>query len=212
MLDNTIATRGLNQPLLEFEGIDVVVASGTKALAGQDRDMWGYVATNDTDFANHVMDLVALRGGNLDLRLAAAIVAGLHEAESAHERRCGSASRIAVVFLADHPRVDAVCHPSLPNHPDRVAIDAHYRRHGLLLSFRVHDADEDQTRHLADVLANRMTIVRYALSFDGLTTKVNHHKTVSEYFTPPSDCRKPSSIASSGSPSGPKMLTIWSLR
>ena len=27
-------------------------------------------------------------------------------------------------------------------------------------------------------------VVRYALSFDGLVTKVNHHTTVSEYFTP----------------------------
>ena len=34
------------------------------------------------------------------------------------------------------------------------------------------------------------TIVRYALSFDGLATKVNHHKTVSEYFTPPSELRR----------------------
>jgi cystathionine beta-lyase/cystathionine gamma-synthase len=27
-------------------------------------------------------------------------------------------------------------------------------------------------------------VPRYALSFDGLATKVNHHRTVSEYFTP----------------------------
>ena len=27
-------------------------------------------------------------------------------------------------------------------------------------------------------------VLRYALSFDGLVTKVNHHRTVSEYFTP----------------------------
>ena len=34
------------------------------------------------------------------------------------------------------------------------------------------------------------TIVRYALSFDGLATKVNHHQTVSEYFTPPDQLRR----------------------
>ena len=34
------------------------------------------------------------------------------------------------------------------------------------------------------------TIVRYALSFDGLATKVNHHKTVSEYFTPAEQLRR----------------------
>src|SRR4029078_4347165 len=42
---------------------------------------------------------------------------------------------------------------------------------------------EDRTRHFADVLATTV-IVRYALSFDGLATKVNHHRTVSEYSPP----------------------------
>ena len=73
-------------------------------------------------------------------------------------------------------------HPSLPTHVDAAAIASQYLRPGSLLSFRVKDADEARTRHLADVLATCI-IVRYALSFDGLTTKVNHHRTVSEYFT-----------------------------
>jgi cystathionine beta-lyase/cystathionine gamma-synthase len=64
-----------------------------------------------------------------------------------------------------------------------------YVRHGSLLSFRIKDADEDRTRHYADVLATTV-IVRYALSFDGLATKVNHHKTVSEYFTPADQLRR----------------------
>ena len=33
-------------------------------------------------------------------------------------------------------------------------------------------------------------IVRYALSFDGLATKVNHHRTVSEYFTAPDQLKR----------------------
>lgn len=41
-----------------------------------------------------------------------------------------------------------------------------------------------QEGHLADVLATT-TVVRYALSFDALSTKVNHHATVSECFMPP---------------------------
>ncbi len=184
VIDNTIATPwGLGRPLLSWDGIDVVVASGTKALGGQDRDLWGYVATTDIDFANQVMDLVALRGGILDWRRATAILEGLHEAELAHERRCHSAAQIAA-FLAAHPRVAEVFHPSLASHPDAAVIREHYRRTGSLLSFRVRDANEAEARHLADVLATT-TIVRYALSFDGPTTKVNHHQTVSEYFTPP---------------------------
>jgi cystathionine beta-lyase/cystathionine gamma-synthase len=188
VIDSTIATPwAFTSPLLE-QGVDVVLASGTKALGGLDRDLWGYIATSDTRLANAIMDLMAMRGGILDWRRAEAIVASFDGAEAAHARRSATASRVAA-FLAEHPRVSEVFHPSLPTHPDAAAIASQYVRHGSLLSFRVSGANEDQTRHLADVLATT-TIVRYALSFDGLATKVNHHKTVSEYFTPANELKR----------------------
>jgi len=188
IVDSTIATPwAFRRPLLD-QGVDVVLASGTKALGGTDRDLWGYIATRDTTLANGVMDLMAMRGGILDWRRAEAIVAGLDDAERLHARRSATAARVAA-FLAAHPKVAEVFHPSLPTHPDAAAIAAQYVRHGSLLSFRVRGADEAATRHVADVLATT-TIVRYALSFDGLATKVNHHQTVSEYFTPAPDLRR----------------------
>lgn len=188
VIDSTIATPwAFATPLLE-QGVDVVIGSGTKALGGTDRDLWGYIVTNDTPFANAVMDLMAMRGGILDWRRAAAILPGLDEANAAHARRSASAGRVAA-FLARHPRIEVVHHPSLPSHPDADVIAAQYVRHGSLLSFRVTDADEPMTRHYADVLATCL-IVRYALSFDGLATKVNHHRTVSEYFTPAAELRR----------------------
>jgi cystathionine gamma-synthase len=188
VIDSTIATPwAFKAPLLE-QGVDVVVGSGTKALGGRDTDLWGYIATRDTRFANAVMDLMAMRGGILDWRRASAVLAGFASANERHARRSATASRVAA-FLAAHPRVSEVFHPSLPGHPDAGAIARHYVRHGSLLSFRVKDADEARTRHYADVLATTV-IVRYALSFDGLATKVNHHQTVSEYFTPPEQLRR----------------------
>ena len=189
VVDNTIATPwGLREPLLSVPGIDVVVASGTKALAGQDRDMWGYLASNHIDLVNEAMDLQAMRGGILDWRRARAILAGLSGARTRFERRCGTAAAVAR-FLASHPRVAEVLHPSLPDHPDAAAIARHYRLPGSMVSFRVRDADEDATRHFCDVLA--MTgVPRYALSFDGLATKLNHHRSVSEYFTADAEVRR----------------------
>ncbi|MBA3270782.1 MAG: PLP-dependent transferase [Acidobacteria bacterium] len=188
VVDSTIATPwAFAQPLLD-QGVDIIVGSGTKSLSGSDRDLWGYIATRDTPFANAVMDLMAMRGGILDWRRATAILTGLDEVDAAHAQRSASASRVAA-FLASHPKVGDVFHPSLPNHPDAAAIAKQYIRYGSLLSFRVAGADEDRTRHYADVLAT-CVVVRYALSFDGLTTKVNHHKTVSEYFTPPAALRR----------------------
>jgi cystathionine beta-lyase/cystathionine gamma-synthase len=188
VLDTTIASPwAFNVPPLD-NGVDVVVASGTKSLGGNDRDMWGYIATNDTPFANSVMDLIAMRGGILDWRRATAINSAFDGASELHARRSATAAKVAA-FLRTHPKVSEVFHPSLPNHPDRAAIDRHYVRHGSLLSFRIKDADEDRTRHFADVLATTV-IVRYALSFDGLATKVNHHRTVSEYFTAPDQLKR----------------------
>ena len=189
VVDNTIATAwGLREPLLSVPGIDVVVASGTKALAGQDRDMWGYLASNHIDLVNEAMDLQAMRGGILDWRRARVILAGLSGARTRFERRCGTAAAVAR-FLASHPRVAEVLHPSLPDHPDAAAIARHYRLPGSMVSFRIRDADEDATRHFCDVLA--MTgVPRYALSFDGLATKLNHHRSVSEYFTAAAEVRR----------------------
>jgi cystathionine gamma-synthase len=184
VVDDTLATPwGPKRPLLAFDGIDVVVGSGTKAIGGQDVVMSGYVVTNDVPFANGVMDLVALRGGILDHERAVRVLAGLPQARDRHARRCESALRVAG-FLADHPRVESVWHPSVSTHPDYSVAAANYDRLGSLLSFRVRDADESEHGRLADVLAS-FRHVRYALSFDGLVSKVNHHKTVSEYFTPP---------------------------
>jgi cystathionine gamma-synthase len=188
VLDTTIASPwAFKTPPLE-NGVDVVIASGTKSLGGNDRDLWGYLATNDTQFANAVMDLMAMRGGILDWRRALAVLASFDSASRWHAQRSATASTIAA-FLAKHPQVSEVFHPSLPDHPDANAIAKHYQRHGSLLSFRVKGADEERTRHFADVLATTV-VVRYALSFDGLSTKVNHHRTVSEYFTTPEQLKR----------------------
>ncbi|MCP4447891.1 MAG: PLP-dependent transferase [Myxococcales bacterium] len=73
--------------------------------------------------------------------------------------------------------------PSLPSHLDAEAVATSYKRHGSLLSFRLAEEGEEIAPQFSDTLAT-YEIIRYALSFDGLCSKVNHHKSVSEYFTP----------------------------
>lgn len=189
VLDTTIASPWAFKTPPLANGVDIIVASGTKSLGANDRDMWGYLATNDALFANAVMDLMAMRGGILDWRRAEAVLASFDKASRWHLQRCESAAKVAWFLAKHHPCVSEVFHPSLANHPDAAAIARHYDRHGSLLSFRIKGADEEQTRHFADVLATTV-IVRYALSFDGLSTKVNHHRTVSEYFTAPEQLKR----------------------
>lgn len=188
VVDDTISTPwGHRQPLLT-QGVDVVVGSGTKALGGEDSDLWGYIATRHIDLANAIMDLQALRGGGLDGARARSVLQSLPLASERHAQRCASAVQVAA-FLANHPAVEAVFHPSRPDHPDAAVASRDLLRCGSLLSFRLRGASESEHRRLADALATTH-IVRYALSFDGLCTKVNHHPTVSEYFTPPPVLKK----------------------
>jgi cystathionine beta-lyase/cystathionine gamma-synthase len=183
VIDSTIATPwGFQRPLLA-QGVHAVVGSMTKAIGGQDAALGGYIATDDAELANQVMDLIAMRGGILDDDRARRVVGHLPRARELHARRCATAARVAA-FLARHPRVERVFHPSLPDHPDAAVIARDYVRTGSLLAFRVAGVDEAKHRTIADVLAS-CGIARYALSFDGLVTKINHHRSVSEYFTPP---------------------------
>jgi cystathionine beta-lyase/cystathionine gamma-synthase len=183
VIDSTIATPwGVRRPLLA-QGVDVVVGSMTKAIGGQDAGLGGYIATNNAELANQVMDLIAMRGGILDDDRARRVVKNLVRARELHARRCATAARVAE-FLARHPRIEEVFHPSLPDHTDAAVIARDYVRTGSLLAFRVAVADEAQHRAMADILAS-CGVARYALSFDGLVTKINHHRSVSEYFTPP---------------------------
>jgi cystathionine gamma-synthase len=182
VIDSTIATPwGMRVPLLG-SGVAIVVGSLTKALGGEDVVLGGYLATNDVALANQIMDLLAMRGGILDDDSAVRVTAGLARADAMHARRCETAARVAAV-LAAHPRVEQVFHPSRPDHPDAAVIARDYARCASLLSFRVRGVDEAGHGELADRIAS-CGIIRYALSFDGLVTKVNHHRTVSEYLTP----------------------------
>lgn len=182
VIDSTIATPwGVRVPLLEA-GVAVIASSLTKALGGEDVVLGGYLATDDVALANQLQDLLAMRGGILDDDSAERVAAGLARAEAMHARRCDAAARVAG-FLAAHPRIEHVFHPSLPDHPDAAVIARDYTRCGSLLSFRVRGVDEAGHSEIADRIAS-CGIIRYALSFDGLVSKVNHHRTVSEYRTP----------------------------
>lgn len=182
VIDSTIATPWAFATPLLAQGVDVVVGSLTKALGGQDTALGGYIATDDAELANQIMDTIAMRGGILDDDRARQVTRNLAAAKDHHGQRCATAAKVAA-FLAHHPRIESVFHPSLATHPDAVVIARDYTRASSLLSFRVRDVDELGHRAIADTLVTT-GIPRFALSFDGLVTKVNHHRTVSEYFTP----------------------------
>jgi cystathionine beta-lyase/cystathionine gamma-synthase len=185
--DTALTPWGPKRPLLE-QGVDVVVGAGTKALAGDDAALWGYVMSRDVALMNRVMDVQAMRGGVLDGARATALAAGLEGARARFVQRAQTAQTLAA-WLADHPAVERVWHPSVADHPDHAVAERDLDLPGSLVAFRLRGVDDEGHRHAADVIA-MTTVFRYALSFDGLASKVNHHTTVSEYHTPPPVLRK----------------------
>ena len=184
VIDNTIVTPwGVTSPILNHRGVDAVVAAGTKAMSGEDRDMWGYIASNRIALLNRAMDVQAMRGGALSWRSAEALNTSLARAEERFRRRCKSAEAV-VEFLERHPGVSEVFHPTATDYIDAKLFSEQYQLGGSLLSFRLHGLDEEETGHFCDVLATTV-VFRYSLSFDGLCSKVNHHRSVSEYYAPP---------------------------
>src|SRR6185503_10329051 len=112
VVDTTIATPwAFHRPVLA-QGAAVVIGSLTKALGGRDLALGGYIATDDAELGNQLMDLLAMRGGILDDARAGAIAEHLGEAERLHARRCATATAVAA-FLARHPRIERTFHPSL---------------------------------------------------------------------------------------------------
>ena len=190
VIDHTISTPyGSNSPMLNYPGIDAVLTAGTKAMGGHDQDIWGYVASNRIGLINTLADLQSMRGGVLSWRSAKSINDHLGSTEALFKQRCASASEV-VEFLEKHPEIGEVFfHPSSHRHVDAEIAQSQYKLHGSLLSFRLKNADDEhQVGHFCNVLA-ATTLFRYALSFDGLVSKVNHHTTVSEFFTPPGKLR-----------------------
>ncbi|HXF36999.1 MAG TPA: cystathionine gamma-synthase [Actinomycetota bacterium] len=139
VVDNTFATPYLQRPL-EL-GADVVVHSVTKYLGGHSDLVGGAIVTNDEALAERLRFLQNAVGavpGPMDCYLALRGVKTLAVRMEAH---CRGARRVAA-FLAEHPAVDRVHYPGLPDHPGHAVAARQMRDFGGMVSFEVASAEE----------------------------------------------------------------------
>ena len=133
-VDNTFATPYLQRPLVL--GADVVVHSTTKYLCGHSDVVGGFLATADAA-AGRATDLSAerRRGRSRPVRLLPH-PAGRQDAGRAHGpplRQRRRRRRAA----PEHPRVDRVNYPGLPDHPGHAVAARQMRGFGGMVSFAV---------------------------------------------------------------------------
>lgn len=114
-VDNTFATPALQLPF-NF-GADYVVHSTTKYIGGHSDLIGGAIVVKDPALMERVAFLQNAMGGvpgPLDCYLAQR---GLKTLALRMERHCQNALRIAQQ-LQNHPKLDKVVYPGLPEHPD----------------------------------------------------------------------------------------------
>lgn len=172
VIDSTFATPINLRPA--EHGIDLVVHSGTKYLAGHNDVLAGVVA-GSSGLVSLVRDLRHVLGGVLDPHAAYLVHRGMKTLAVRVERQNATARALAAA-LEGHPKVRRVWHPSLPSHPQHAVAAKLMRGFGGVVTFAL-DADLETTSRFIDALA----IPRIAPSLGGVESLVEQPALMS-YF------------------------------
>jgi len=134
MIDNTFASPALQQPLKM--GVTVVVHSATKYLCGHG-DAMGGAAIGSKEYISHLVhNVIRDFGGVISPFNAWLILRGLHTLHLRMPAHCANAEKIAA-FLHQHPKVEHVNYPGLPQHPGHDVAKRQMKAFGAMMSFEV---------------------------------------------------------------------------
>jgi cystathionine gamma-synthase len=166
VVDNTFATPYLQQPITL--GAHVVVHSATKYLGGHSDVVGGFVAVDDDEIAQRLRFTQNAAGAvpapfdcYLTLRGAKTLAVRM-------ERHCANA-RAVVDMLANHPAVERVLYPLLPDHPGHAAATKQMRDFGGMVSFQLRNGEESALR-----VAASTTLFTLAESLGAVESLIEH--------------------------------------
>ncbi len=146
--DNSWATPLFQKPI-EL-GIDIVVHSGTKYIAGHSDLTLGLLACSKQLF-NQIKPVAAMLGANLAPDDAYLALRGLRTLPLRMAQHQQSALTIAR-WLQDRPEVRAVLHPGLPGFPGHELAQRQQRGYSSLFSFRLQPGTAEARRAFVDTL------------------------------------------------------------
>ena len=172
VIDTTIASP-LNLRPLEW-GIDLVVHSATKYLAGHN-DLLAGVVAGRAELIAPIHENLDMMGAIADPLNAAWLLRGLKTLGVRMERHNRNGQAVAE-FLEQHPAVECVWYPGLASHPDHEIALRQMRGFGGMVSFTV-KGDLDDTSRFVDAL----TIPQIATSFGGAESLVSQPAVMSYY-------------------------------
>ncbi|WP_411975382.1 trans-sulfuration enzyme family protein [Sulfitobacter faviae] len=173
VVDSTAASPVLSHPL--EHGADIVMHSATKGINGHSDVLAGSLATNDAETPRWQMirDDRNEAGAVIGPMEAWLLARGMRTLPLRMREMSRNAMALAE-FLSDHPQVEQVMYPGLPDHPGH-ALAAQQMRggYGGLLSFVVKGGAEAALK-----AAGRLQLFHRATSLGGVESLVEHRHTI----------------------------------
>lgn len=173
VVDSTAATPVLSQPLAH--GADIVMHSATKGINGHSDVLAGSLATNAPDALRWQMvrDDRNEAGSVIGPMEAWLLARGMRTLPLRVREMSRNAMALAE-FLSDHPQVESVMYPGLPDHPGHdLAARQMQGGYGGLLSFVVKGGAEAALK-----VAGRLQLFHRATSLGGVESLVEHRHTI----------------------------------
>lgn len=167
IVDNTFSSPYLQQPLLL--GADAVMHSTTKYLGGHSDAIGGAVASSNEGFMEKIRFQIKTSGavpGPMDCYL---ILRGIKTLSVRVERSVVNAKKI-VSFLQNHPQVDDLFYPGLPDHPQHEIASKQMSDFGAMVSFSL----KGDSMEKAHQFMSRTTIFTLAESLGGVESLISH--------------------------------------
>jgi cystathionine beta-lyase/cystathionine gamma-synthase len=178
MIDSTFGTP-INQHPAEF-GIDLIMHSGTKYLAGHTDLICGVVAGRH-DLIERIRETRTILGNCMDPHASWMLVRGLKTVAIRVAQQNENAQRVAE-FLAEHAKVRSVHYPFLKKHPQYAVARAQMSGGGGMVTFEVEGTAEDARR-----VTEAMTLFTLAPSLGGVESLVSIPVLTSHAMIPAAD-------------------------
>ena len=177
VVDNTFATPYIQRPLTL--GADLVLHSATKYLGGHSDVVGGVVVTRSDDLAERLRFHQNAAGAVPSPFDCFLLMRGLRTLAVRMERASANALVLAI-WLAEHPQVERVHYPGLPDHPAAELVERQMRVPGAMLSLELRGGEARARRFAAATrlftLAESLGAVESLLELPGPMT----HASVAE--------------------------------
>lgn len=191
MVDSTFATPFAQTPLAH--GADLVVHSLTKGIGGHGDAIGGAVCGSKANVERARDTIVKGFGGVLSPFSAWTLARSLRTFAIRQERANATAAALAE-YLADHPRVGYVHHPSLRSHRSHELATKQMHAYGTLLSFELADTlvsqGEGEVIEHGRMVLERLRVATHAVSLGDARTLVVHPASTTHSTMPVVDRRR----------------------